>query len=263
MQSPRADGRRPAGGRRRLGAGRDGVRLLRGEAEPLDELAQEVAGPLRAARVLAVRVAPVRLEREHREPVRADVDDGRRLPVAVEEVVAGDAGLLARDPLDGERAAEAARRARPGGVRPAPGREHLAQRRGGILLVVDARPAGPLELPGGSPELHHLHRLRADVEADRPLHSLLPLAAAAAPPAAPPLASSTTSNRSAAQIKSTINGVGSMGSLSVLTDAQLAAIAGLAWRHDGEVTRQQIVTGIPVGNFFRLPGLANAGNIFD
>ncbi len=162
------DHRAASGERRRLGSGRDLVRLLRREAEPLDELPEEVAGPLRAARVLPVGVPAVRLERQDAEAVRADVHDGGGRALAVEELVAGDAGLLPGDALERERAAETTGGARRRRRLPAPLAEHPEERGGGILLVLDARPADPAEPAGLARQLHHLHRLRADVESDVP-----------------------------------------------------------------------------------------------
>ncbi len=97
--------------------------------------------------------------------MRADVDDEGG-PVAVEEPVARDAGLLPGNALEGELAAEAARRAGAGGVVPAPGVEDVAERHGGLLLVIDPRAAHAREGAAVADDLDDLGGLGADVQPD-------------------------------------------------------------------------------------------------
>ena len=138
------DDRAAAGERRRLlHAGGQLGGLLDGQVEPLDQLAQEVAGALRAARVLAEDLLTLPPELEDREAVAADVDQ-RGGGVAVEEPVRGGHGLLHRDALQLHLSSEPARHGRAADALPPPRPEDLGQARPGLLVVLDQRaPADP------------------------------------------------------------------------------------------------------------------------
>ena len=146
------------------------VRLLRREAEPLDELPEEVAGPLRAARVLPVGVPAVRLERQDAEAVRADVHDrgGRARRRG------GTGGRRCAPASRGCARARAERPSRPVRARrrrrlPAPLPEHAEERpRPGSFWCSTRARRTQREPAGLARQLHHLHRLRADVESDVP-----------------------------------------------------------------------------------------------
>lgn len=156
----------PTRERRRLGhAGRELSRLLHGHVEALDELAQEVAGTLGAARVLAEDLDPSRAQLQHRETMAPD-GDHRRRGVAEEEPLARRLRLLGRDSNQRHLAAEPAAHCGAVDPLPVPSCEEPEKRLAWILMVIGNLAPGPTKSSVLRAELGELDGLGADVDAD-------------------------------------------------------------------------------------------------
>ena len=133
------------------------------EAEPLGQLAKEIAGALRTATVLAEHLDAVLPQFEHREAMAANRHDGGG-GVAEQKTVGPGLGLLGRHARQPDQAAQptAHRGARQCG--PIEFGQSLNEARSRLFAVFEMEAAGPPPLSGDQRQLDQLDALSAQVQ---------------------------------------------------------------------------------------------------